>query len=268
MKNHDLYENPKIGRPVDLNALLADICMMEYSAKMEKITSTITHLLLTTLALLAGSGCGTKPETPHTTWQEIQGRDPQEGDQKTTRDLLYRVRVPAEWVRRDPAPQDSNADTTKPNCEFLIGEGKEAVRVTIHTFPSKTIERRIPPSAQIARWQNQFSSLNTSQTVVEPEARGGFFGLFFEGHGKMQKKESSEQNTTTAVLGWAMQLDFEHYETLTHMAGTPKKQELYEQMRADYTIKATGSEGAIAKHKKEITAFAKSFELINEVPQR
>jgi hypothetical protein len=72
------------------------------------------------------------------------------------------------------------------------------------------------------------------------------------------------------MLGWAMQLAPEHYATLTaakNKALQLEESEEINQMRADFTIKATGPKPLIKLHKDAINNFARSFELINSIPQ-
>lgn len=171
--------------------------------------------------------------------QEFTGRE--EKDQ--IRRPLYRAKVPPGWVRLDP--QGPITDTTLPNVAFLI---ENELKVTIHSFPSENLDERIPPYAQIERWKRQ-----GDEGKVDSVSRGGFVGLFLEG---------------ATILGWSMQLDLEHYQTLAFLPTNRFEEEHYKQMRADYTIKATGPEKLIAKYRDELLLFAKSFELIQEIPKR
>jgi hypothetical protein len=67
------------------------------------------------------------------------------------------------------------------------------------------------------------------------------------------------------MIGWSLQLDKEHYRTLA--PPTPASQEnLYREMRADVTLKATGPKETMEKHEEGIINFARSFELIEEIP--
>jgi hypothetical protein len=190
---------------------------------------------------------------------EINGRD--EGNSNLTRFKIYRAKVPETWTRQDPAAHISIADTTKSLCEFLIPcEDNQQIRISIHNFPSKQIEERIPPAAQINRWKQQFTLLNSTNVSVIPQAYGGFVGYRFEGSGLMNDKE-------TMVLAWAMQLAPEHFSTLTlHLNYNSEKETSLKQMRADYTIKASGPTFLMEKHRHAIINFANSFELIEEIP--
>lgn len=183
------------------------------------------------------------------------GRDEGQGRQP-----VYRVRVPDSWIRHDPLPGDGVVDTTKALCEFILMEGPETIRIAIHNFPSKQLEERIPPEAQVARWQRQFESLEATESQVVPQAFSGYSGLFLTGVGTMQGRP-------TMVLAWALQLAQEHYRTLTHSI-IPEIKKNEDQMRSDVTIKAVGPKGLMEKHKREIIAFARSFELIMEIPAR
>lgn len=69
------------------------------------------------------------------------------------------------------------------------------------------------------------------------------------------------------VLGWAMQLAPQHLQFLQ----TPRNEaeaSRYRQMRASITIKAVGPQDLMDYHRKTIVAFAKSFELIDELPSQ
>lgn len=168
---------------------------------------------------------------------------------------VYRAKIPPHWIRSPPLPTDSLIDTTKPIDEFSILGGNDKVRITIHNFPSETIESRTSPNAQVSRWKRQFTQLNPSETFVIPQARGGFVGLFFSGTGTLQE-------APYAVLGWSMQMAPEHYRIL----GQPDATALHRQMRSDYTIKAMGTPSLINTNRGDIESFANSFELIEEVP--
>lgn len=195
------------------------------------------------------------------TWQEINGRNRDE--QHLERSAVYRAKVPSGWVRHNSAPHESIVDTTKSLCEFRIaGDGGQEIRVTIHNFPAKQIAERIPPMAQVARWQRQFTRLDLSNVLAQ--AYGGFAGMLFEGTGEMGGEQIS-------VLGWSMQLAPEHYYALSGLLAYTQTEEesvAVEQMRADYTIKVVGPQSLVDQHKDEIIAFAHSFELIQELPAR
>lgn len=185
--------------------------------------------------------------------QEIQGRD---YDGK--RFEVYRVRVSPDWIRRDPLPNESLSDTTKALCEFLIKDEGGIIRIAIHNFPSESIDQRIPPAAQVARWRQQFEKLLPSDSYTAPQAFSGYSGLLFKGVGTLNGQEM-------AVLGWSLQIAPEHYRSLSY-APKPEMQPLYREMRADMTIKATGPKTVMQLHEDEISRFARSFELIEEIP--
>ena len=180
---------------------------------------------------------------------EILGR---ETSPSSDRHPLYRIKGPASWIHIIPPESESLIDTTKALTEFLIQDDGSTIRITIHNFPSEKIESRIPPIAQIARWKQQFSHLDPMSIVVSPQSYSGFVGLFFEGSGTINHEP-------TTVMGWSMQLDPNHYRTLSHPAYLP-------QLRSDVTIKAVGPKNLMAKHYASIYAFARSFELIDEIP--
>lgn len=165
---------------------------------------------------------------------------------------LYQADVPLSWKRVDPKEISTLNDTTKAICEFFIEDPAGTIRITVHNFPSISLDQRIPPEAQILRWKNQIKG-KTSETAV---AHDGFGGYFFQGKGVIENKEAT-------VLGWAMQLSPIHYQAIT------SKQPIhYDQMRADYTIKAVGPSELMSRHQSEITHFADSFRLIKEIPSQ
>lgn len=216
------------------------------------IRSLFFHLLPCCLALHVCTGCSTDQTTSGTRpTQAISGRA-----EDGVRFAVYRVALVPGWIRRDPMPDELLEDTTKALCDFFIRDNGATVRIAIHNFPTTTIEERIPPSAQVARWQQQLGFVDPAKTGLEPQAFNGYCGLLL-----------SAENVDTAVLGWSLQLGTEHYRTLTEMERRdPAKRHQYRQMRADVTIKATGSPGLIAKHRDDIIAFARAFELIEEIP--
>jgi len=172
------------------------------------------------------------PQTPP--WSRIAGRDP------AVTQPIYRARIPPTWQRVD-SPQTN--DTTKPLGRFLIQDPAGEVEITFHNFPTEAIEPRIPSEAQIARWQRQQAEPGSQI----PVAHGGFVGLALE---------------TDGLLAWSLQLAPCHYRTLSN----PPDSRLKQQMRADYTIKATGPHAALVQHREAIIAFARSMELIEEIP--
>jgi hypothetical protein len=183
--------------------------------------------------------------------QEIKGRD-YEGK----RFDVYRVRVPPSWVRRDALPDQSLSDTTQPLCEFLISGTSDSIRITLHNFPTDRLTESIPPTAQVFRWQRQFEELIPEESTITPQAFSGYNGLKFKGVGRLNKKDSM-------MLGWALQISQEHYQALTR-SNTP----LFREMRGDITIKAVGPKELMEQKEEEIHTFARSFELIEEIPSR
>lgn len=204
------------------------------------------------ILLICLSGCTTHPEQD-TAWQEIRGRN---SPDSSIRPKTYRAKAPNTWIRHDPPLSESIHDSTKSLCEFFIKENERQIRITVHNFPTQTLEERIAPASQIARWKRQFERLDPSSIYITPEAHGGFTGFFFEGSGFINNQES-------AMLGLSMQLAPEHFRNLSIKDSNASRQ-----MRADYTIKAIGPKDLISKHKQAIIAFALSFELIEEIPAR
>lgn len=224
---------------------------------------SMKSFILFMLLVISCVSCDDLPNPPISSFQEISGRD--EGKQINSdylRSMVYRSKVPLAWHRSDPQQNASIADTTKPLCEFAIEEGSEIVRITIHNFPTIITEERIPPGAQVARWKRQFTELDVTTVAVTPQSYGGFAGLFFEGTGML-----GGENKT--VMAWAMQLAPGHYSTLSYLANTcdsVQEREHLKQVRSDYTIKAVGPKTLMEKHRHSLIAFARSFELIDEIP--
>jgi hypothetical protein len=205
--------------------------------------------------------CGCADQTPQEVdyqmiWEGISGRD---SGKPGPRLLIYRVKTPRQWEKRTPSETESIFDSTKPLAEFLINEGGNSIRVTIHNFPTNSFEERIAPAAQIARWKRQFEYFDEVSLNVQPIAQGGFSGLFFEAAGILEEKEIK-------VLGWSMQLSPEHYRNL--FSSDAVKQNDFKQLRSDYTIKAVGPVELMERHKSALINFSKSFELIEEIPAR
>lgn len=230
--------------------------VLEYNFVLwEESVKAVIALAIFFGSLLSGCSSESAPQAA-LLMQEIKGRE-FEG----VRLAVYRVQIPSEWMRRDPLPTESLIDTTKALCEFLIQEESEGfIRISIHNFPTETIEQRISPSAQVSRWQKQFAPLYATESSTTPVAFSGFSGLSFIGRGLLDGKESM-------VLGWTLQIAPDHYHALSH---PPLKNSaaLYKQMRADVTIKAVGPRGLMEKYQASIHSFARSFELIEEIPKR
>lgn len=197
-------------------------------------------------------GCNNSSLPQDSTFIEIAGR----GNGLSQRQPIYRIKAPRFWKYTHPPLSDLLLDTTLPLCEFHIEEGEQNIRITIHNFPSDKIEERVPPKAQIARWKQQFDELDPSSISIVPQAFSGFSGSFFEASGVNKSQD-------VTVLGWSMQIGVEHYRNL-NLYPHP----IHKQMRADATIKVVGPSDLILKHRHAIIAFARSFELINEIPTR
>lgn len=221
------------------------------------------YLLILFITLL---GCSSHESDPTIATSEIiKGRD-----QLGPRSPIYRVRVPKDWIRHDSFPEESLTDTTKPLCEFIIvdpnGSTQDPIRIVIHNFPYASIEQRIPPRAQVERWQRQFESLATHLTTIQPQAFSGYTGLLFTGVGILKDRETKDREAM--VMAWALQLPAEHFRALTPLNPAASEEAKLMQMRGDVTIKATGPLLAMEQHHDAIVSFAQSFELIEEIPTR
>jgi len=159
-----------------------------------------------------------------------------------TEDLIYRAHVPPSWE----LVQTSNSeDTTHPLAEYRAGE----VVITLHNFPLSSLDKRIPPIAQVNRWKRQIGQPHTLS--VQPTSHGGYAGLVLEGTGD-----------SSSILAFALSLDDELFQALRRHF----PHQLAEQMGGDVTIKAVGNEEDIQKYRDEIKMFANSFELTEEIP--
>ena len=183
-------------------------------------------------------------------WQNFEGRS--EGVP------VYQAKIPQTWHVSLPNSEDYLTDTTLPIFTCIVPCDNEEIRIAIHNFPTQTIEQSIPAHLQIRRWQSQFQSIDPASLNYTPLSIGGFTGYLFEATGLIN-------SATMSVLALAMQIIPEHYRTLQ---SSSTKEKEYKQMRADYTIKATGSPEAIASKREEILIFAESFELIHPIPAR
>jgi hypothetical protein len=188
-------------------------------------------------------------------WLLISSRD--EGD-PAERFALFRAKVPANWHCRLPIADESLRDSTRPNAELTIGDGRQLLVITVHSFPYEKIDQRIPPAAQVQRWQRQFEQIDCQEMTITPCARGGFVGLKLEAYGSLK-------GLPTGVIAWSMQLAAPHY-----LAIHAREQNLQRrrQRSSDYTIKAIGPPDTLQHHRLEIEAFAASFEFIEEIPSR
>lgn len=170
------------------------------------------------------------------------------------RPLIYRASTPLHWLRKDPNPTESIADTKKSICEFFIQENSDAIRITLHTFPFQSLSMRIPPQAQIHRWKKQFEELDPLSCEISPASQGGYTGLFFEGQGMMQ-------GSAIKVMGWSMQVAPMYARQLIQSHDS-----LDQSKCADYTIKIVGPPSLLEKNRADLLTFAHSFELIDELP--
>lgn len=213
------------------------------------------HRLLVNLLLIVLYSCNSSSEHAKTelSWQEINGR---------SGEAIYRVRVPATWKRLNPAGTEFHEDTTQPICTYFIPDKENQATITIHNFPVRE-EKRIPPEAQVERWKQQLRSQEGSLTTVIPQAFAGFIGLRLEGTGTIK-------NQPVMVMAWAMELAPEHFVALNtqlQQASDAQEAKEIEQQCASYTIKAVGPESVMATHRHQLIAFARSFELIEELPE-
>lgn len=220
---------------------------MDSYSKLPKTICKVFFIILTLIFILPGCSKEEAPSNLGKVVIEISGRD----ERPTP---IYRAKVPIDWIQIHPKDKRFIQDTTEAIFEFRIEEGNACIRITIHNFPSEKIEDRVPPVAQTSRWQRQFDPIDPSKTHIYPVSWGGFSGIAIEAEGNNDCKRQ-------ALLGWSMQLYKDHYTCLEAF-----ENKAAEQMRADYTIKAIGNAPLMEKHKEDIIAFAKSFELINEIP--
>lgn len=206
------------------------------------------HLIIS-LLLLASCQNQTPPLARN--WQTILSRDEGIPSQRIP---LYRAKVPNSWQRKDPLATESLVDTRLPICEFLIQGGEETIRITVHSFTYPDQNSRIPPSAQLHRWQRQFDKLDPAEVSISPISQGGFYGLKINAQGFINQK-------LIALKGWGMQLASDYYRLLSGEDSFINRQK-----KSDYTIKASGPAALMHQHGRDIDAFASSFELIEELP--
>jgi len=199
-------------------------------------------------------GCSPSNDNDANTHHTIKGRD-----FTNKRFPVYRINTPNSWIRCDPLPKESLTDTTKPLCEFVIKDPHGAIRIAIHNFATDTIDQRISPIAQVERWKRQFTTISPTDISVTPQAFSGYEGLYFRGTGDLK-------GANTTVLAWSLCLAPEHYRMLSH--AEEDMAALYREMRADVTIKAVGRADMMELHEEDIIDFARSFELIEEIPSR
>lgn len=190
-------------------------------------------------------------ESVNHVWQTMAARN---NTHSQFRPLIYHAVVPPKWIRIDPDSTISILDTTQAICEYWIHEQDDKIRITIHTFPIHESIPRIPPIAQINRWKTQFDQLDSLDILITPQSHGGFTGLYFEATGIYQ-------NMPNTMMGWSMQLATE-FERKLSLHRSP----LDSYKLADFTIKVVGTPSMIERYKPDITQFAKSFELMDELP--
>lgn len=202
-------------------------------------------------------GCGSSTEVANNwKWQEICGRNDSSNVERLP---VYRIKVPQALLRIDPEASISLEDTRLPLCEFIINDNEKQIKIVIHNFP-KIDGKNISPLAQIARWKNQLATINQMETSVIPQAFSGFVGYLFE---------SSENDGSKAIMAWALQLAPEHDHTLSYYikkSESPNEKRVLNQMMSDITIKISGTKQLLKKYKQELIKFARSFELIKEIP--
>lgn len=211
--------------------------------------------------LLLLVACGSQVVEDLPAWQEIAGRDEADVTGRIIRRPVYRARVPDDWRRVDPEPSVSIFDSKLSLVEFFIDDPEGELRITVHNFPSENAQQRIPAEAQLMRWKRQLGAQDPSASRVTPQAHGGFAGLYLQATGTMDGQ-------ATTFLAWSMLLDMEHYRVLSSLPGGAEEQRFFKQMRADYTIKASGPPQVVERHRPAIEAFARSFELIEAIPSR
>ncbi|MCP5507189.1 MAG: hypothetical protein H7A37_02655 [Chlamydiales bacterium] len=222
------------GNLKDLHFASASKTMARYHR--QKSLMNMKRLLLITLLLFTGCASST-PEKSKSQLHEIPGRL-SEGRS------IYRVYAPIEWIRID-TPFEHLEDTMEPLCRFSIERGKAIVY--IHNFPQSEIRNRISPESQVTRWQKQFDFVE--DLTIIPQAFAGFSGLRMDGSGEVNSEPKS-------MIAWAMQLNSDYFYRLRSA-----------DQRGDYTIKAVGEPAFVESRKDEIAAFARTFELIDEIPE-
>lgn len=186
-------------------------------------------------------------------WQNIQGRD--DGVASFSRQPIYRIKALDAWSRMDPIDNISISDTMLPIVEYFIPNTD--IHITIHNFPSDEVTTRIPPLAQTARWERQFEEIDPTSIFLKPQSFNGFVGLRFEAIGLIHAKE-------TMIIAWALQLGEEHFHQYIQPTNLKNSSDI--QIRSDVTIKISGSPQNLKTHASDIDFFARSFELIDEIP--
>lgn len=223
-------------------------CILTRQHSMIKRLPRPASFLLLLLFLFLLLGCSSD-EREDIVIQEVVGR---EGRFNAP---TWRVRRPSYWIAIERTGPEH--DTTLPVQEWAIGEGDELIRVQIHSFPAVTLKARIPPMAQITRWQRQFSPLPPPDIELTRQAFSGYAGYLMDGRGTMK-------GSKVRSLAFAMSLPERSYAALSALKG--KKSSEITEMQSDITIKVIGSEEAVDQKEKEIRSFARSFELIDPIP--
>lgn len=193
-------------------------------------------------------------QTNESSWENINGRD--EGSPPFFRQPIYRIFTPITWERINSV-DSSIVDTMLPIVEYRIPNTD--IHITIHNFPSSDVTSRIPPIAQTARWERQFEEIDPASIKLIPQSFSGFVGLRFEAIGLINSKE-------TMIIAWALQLGEEHFHHFIQPSTLKNLSDI--QIRSDVTIKVTGSPHYIKSYASQIDQFARSFELIDEIPVR
>lgn len=149
---------------------------------------------------------------------------------------IYQADVPFHWERLDPT--GDLTDTKMPICSYKIGEDT----LTLHNFPYSNIEERIPPEAQIKRWQAQIPN---GDYDITPFSNGGFGGFRLEATDEKKGMIAYTMQLTPVIFRFfpVNELD----------------------LKADYTIKLTGSPESIERNRRDVDAFALSFEYITPI---
>lgn len=214
--------------------------------------------LMLVLSVILTSCSSQEYDTSMNTYINIPGRDLEAATGE--RPLIYRAKIPKDWIYVIPDHKSSISDTMKSIADCYIREDNAEVRIAIHNFPTHSLKDRIPPSAQVSRWKEQFEVLERANVEVIPQSFAGYAGFRFDGEGIIEGEDKR-------VLGWAMQLGTENSLSL-EIPHEGLSETHRHQMRSDFTIKAMGSPFLIAKYRDTIIHFANSFELIDEIPSQ
>ncbi len=168
---------------------------------------------------------------------------------------LFLAKIPPHWKRVELYERSSNIDTKEPIAEFILSDN---LRLKVHHFPIMKQMSHIPPRAQVERWKKQLSHRQELVTHEENVSWGGFFGL----HLTASYEEAGEEQTLQA---WALQLDSELESAL--IPRTQEEESYYSQMAGDFTVKIVGPTSEVEQLDQEISSFAHSIHLIQELPE-